>query len=214
MFLPRTVILAQLESSCITVTQLRKKGRGKEEENTEIGNFNPRYIPSSCDEQLANNRSCCWNKALLLSGAWLDEHSYLTQKMCWFQEISSLRGGRLVHPSSWVSCHGCLTSEPYGRSLSVPSACVHLPSFKGACQAVVLILYAMSAGRIPPCIHVPCRGEVAVVHYHSYALPALWLSRKSYPNRSGWRLWWHQGPPRLLNTRKLLLPQEPWDKNS
>lgn len=68
---------------------VKEKGEGKWRWEYRDRNFNPRYILSSCDEPLANNWSC-WNKALLLGGAWLDEHSYLMQKMCWFQEISPL----------------------------------------------------------------------------------------------------------------------------
>lgn len=146
MFLPRAVILAQLEISCLSITQ--KEGRAKKERGIWRCNFYPRYISSSCGEMLASIRSYCWKKGFtsrLSKTKWVflscAENSLVSEDVLVYRRCS-------VHPTSWVSCQGCSTSESLGTSLSYPESWF----FKGCLSNRSTLC---TCEKFPLCVYVP-----------------------------------------------------------
>lgn len=156
MFLPRTVILAQLEISCLTVPQ--KEGRGKKEIGIRRCNSNPRYTFLNSGEMLASIWLYCWNKGFasqLSKTRWVflshAENSLFSGDVLIYRRC-------LVHPTGWVSCQGCSTSESSGTSLSYPECLI----FKRCLTNVPLL---STCEEFPHVSASLCWREVAIVCY-------------------------------------------------
>lgn len=160
MFLPRTVILAQLEISCLSITQ--KEGRAKKERGIWRCNFYPGYTSPSCGEMLASIWSYCWKKGFapqLSKTKWVflscAENSLVLEDVLIYRRCS-------VHPTSWVSCQGWSTGESLGTGLSYPESwfskgCLSNRSTLCTCEKFPLCLCPCVEARWQ--LHVMSMGE-------------------------------------------------------
>lgn len=216
MFLPRTAILAQLEISCLSIIQ--KEGRAKKERGIWRCDVYLRYTSPSCDEMLASIRSYCWKKGFashLSKTRWVflsHAENSLVSKDVLISRCS-------VHPTSWVSCQGCSTSESLGTSLSYPESWFFF--LKGVCQIVPLYAHVKNFLHVSMSL---CWREVAVAWVWESCLRAnvcgLASLRASGPSKGCWiqrscfwlrRLWnlrdYLRGPSLAAGSASVLWPR-------